>query len=223
MSIEMRLEELTKAINELTRATLGASTSASSVTTTSTPDTPSVSSDKTKGGNDDDDDSGTSGTSAGETAGRRTYVFDKTTKTGQIVEKGGEVPTGDNFVRMGKTKWEGICTKYELDPTTGAKVEAPADESIDDLDDLDDLDDTGSDAGDDNMDLGLDDDEDEGQESTIDPADVKKHMIRLMKEVNREAAMKIFKKFGARNFDEIKPSDLQGVYDLADKTIKAGK
>lgn len=227
MSIETRLEELTKAINELPSAiaaVLGTAGQTQARVPTEKSDSDQASnsaSDSTKGGNDNDSKS-----SGAEVAGRKTYVFSKTTKTGQIIEKGEELPEGDEFVKVGKTNWEKLCDKHGLDPETGNAVEEEKDD--DDLNDLDEeteeegeQEEAGEDSDDDD-DLGLEEDDDD--EAGIDPAEVKKRMVRVMKEVGREDAMKVFKKFGARNFDEIKPEDLQGVYDLAGKVLKkAGK
>lgn len=227
MSIETRLEELTKAINELPSAiaaVLGTAGQTQARTPAEKSDSDQASnstSNSTKSGKDNPPD-----TSGAEVAGRKTYVFSKTTKTGQIIEKGEELPEGDEFVKVGKTNWEKLCDKHGLDPETGNAVEEEKDD--DDLSDLDEeteeegeQEEAGEDSDDDD-DLGLEEDDDD--EAGIDPAEVKKRMVRVMKEVGREDAMKVFKKFGARNFDEIKPEDLQGVYDLAGKVLKkAGK
>lgn len=223
MSIENRLEELTKAINELPSAiatVLGNTATAVPKSEQKVKDSESNTSAI------DTTESGKPETSGGEVAGRKTYVFNKTTKTGQIIEKGEEVPEGDEFVKVGKTNWEKMCDKHKLDPATGNAVEEEESED-DDLGDLDEeteeeggQEESSEEADDD--DLGLDDEEEESDGP--DPAEVKKRMVRVMKEVGREDAMKVFKKFGARNFDEIKPSDLQGVYDTAGKLLKkAGK
>jgi len=226
MSIEQRLEDLTKAINELPSAIAQVMVNAANPAVTveqkaEKAETPvkaekaeTSASDSTKGGSDNSESTG------GEKAGRKTYVFDKTTKTGQIVEKGEELPEGDNFVRVGKTKWEQLCEKYNLDAATGEAVkEEPEDEDLDDTEEEGEQEEAGeesTDGEDDDMGLGLDDEEDEG---SVDPAEVKKRMVRVMREVGREEALKLFKKIGARNFDEVAEDKLPKLYELAGKAL----
>jgi len=222
MSIEQRLEDLTKAINELPSAIAQVLGSTAVVEKkTEKPEAPvkaekadTAAKESTKGGSDNSESTG------GEKAGRKTYVFDKTTKTGQIVEKGEELPEGDNFVRVGKTKWEQLCEKYNLDAATGEAVkEEPEDEDLDDTEEEGEQEEAGeesTDGEDDDMGLGLDDEEDEG---SVDPAEVKKRMVRVMREVGREEALKLFKKIGARNFDEVAEDKLPKLYELAGKAL----
>lgn len=225
MSIEQRLEDLTKAINELPNAiaTVLANSAnpmvAAPQTTTDSKADPAeekAPDSKVVKGSSDDQKSGF------EVAGRKTYVFDKTTKTGQIIGKGEELPQGDNYVRVGKTKWEELARKYEFDVETGKKVETNGAEDFDDLEEEaeeeGEQEESGSEDDDgDDMDLGLDEDEDEGE---LDPTEVKKRMVRVMREVGREDALKLFKKVGARNFDEVKKEDLPKLYDMAGKVLK---
>ena len=226
MSIEQRLEELTKAINTLPDAIASAVNAMVEKSTVVKEEpvkteTPDVSEQPVKGGSDIEPKT------EKEVAGRKTYVFDKTTKTGQIVEKGEELPVGDNFVRVGKTKWEQICEKYNLNVETGLEAEAEeeaATETEEDFDDLDNTEEEGEqeESGeDDDMDLGLDDEE---ESKSIDPTEVKQRMVQVMREVGREDALKLFKKVGARNFGEVKKEDLPKLYDLAGKALEnAGK
>lgn len=227
MSIEQRLEDLTKAINELPNALAAVLANsanplvavAASQTTTDSKADPAeekapASKDTTKGSSDNQK-------SDADVAGRKTYVFDKTTKTGQIIEKGEELPQGDNYARVNKTKWEELAEKYGFDVETGKKVESNGAEDFDDLEEEaeeeGEQEESGSEDDDGDMGLGLDDDEDEGE---LDPAEVKKRMVRVMREVGREDALKLFKKVGARNFDEVKKEDLPKLYDLAGKVLK---
>ena len=229
MSIEQRLEELTKAINTLPDAIAAAMKLNSMVEKSTVVKDAPVTAEKAdgaaeqpvKGGSDIEQKT------EKEVAGRKTYVFDKTTKTGQIVEKGEELPLGDNFVRVGKTKWEQICEKYNLNVETGLEAEAEeevATETEEDFDDLDNTEEEGEqeESGeDDDMDLGLDDEE---ESKSIDPTEVKQRMVQVMREVGREDALKLFKKVGARNFGEVKEDDLPKLYDLAGKALEnAGK
>lgn len=227
MSIEQRLEDLTKAINELPNALAAVLANsanplvavAASQTTTDSKADPAeekAPAPKVVKGSSDDHKSDV------EVAGRKTYVFDKTTKTGQIIEKGEELPQGDNYVRVGKTKWEELAGKYDFDVETGKKVETNGAEDFDDLEEEaeeeGEQEESGSEDDDgDDMDLGLDEDEDEGE---LDPTEVKKRMVRVMREVGREDALKLFKKVGARNFDEVKKEDLPKLYDMAGKVLK---
>ncbi len=216
MSIEKRLEELTEAINTLPAAiaaVLGSAQSGNATLTTANK-TPVQEQEKV----DSKPETGekVEEKSDVDVAGRKTYVFNKTDKTGFIVEKGEELPVGDEFVKVAKTKWEQLCEKYELDVETGAKVEAPAEEAEEDFDEIAD-DSTSESEGDDDLDLGLDDEPEAG---TIDRAEVKKRMIDVMRDKGREDALKLFKKFNARNFDEVKDEDLQSLYDTAGKLLK---
>lgn len=226
MSIEQRLEELTKAINTLPDAIASAVNAMVEKSTVVKEEpvkteTPKVSEQPVKGGSDIEQKT------EKEVAGRKTYVFDKTTKTGQIVEKGEELPLGDNFVRVGKTKWEQLCEKYNLNVETGLEAEAEEEAATETEEDFDDLDNTEEEGEqeesdeDDDMDLGLDDEE---ESISIDPTKVKQRMVQVMREVGREDALKLFKKVGARNFGEVKEEDLPKLYDLAGKALEnAGK
>lgn len=226
MSIETRLEELTKAINELPNAIAAVLANSANPLVVAAADQPvkelktdpaeknTASGESTKGGSDNE-------SSGGEIAGRKTYVFDKTTKTGRIIEKGEELPEGDQFVKVGKANWEKLCDKHNLDPVSGEALEEAEEE--DDLDLGDEEGEQEEESEEDDDDLGLGD-EDEEEESEITVDEVKAQMVRVMKEVGREDAVKIFKKFGARNINEVKPEDLQACYDLAGKVLKkAGK
>jgi hypothetical protein len=217
MSIELRLEELTQAINGLPAAIALALGNA----------TPPVKENGVQGYGATADTTTESvveeTTAAAENlAGRKTYVWNKTTKTGEIVEKGGVVPTGDDLVNVGKVKWEAACEKYDVDPATGKKLaeeaeSEPDNELADQLDDLDDLDSDGADDLDDLEDL-------EDEATTINRDDVKKVMVRVMREVGREDALKLFKSHGARNFDEVKDDKLGAMQDAALAVLKkAGK
>lgn len=223
MSIETRLEELTQAIKQLpdalsiVLANAGKAAVVDHKTSESKADPANqntASGESTKGGSDNE-------SSGGEIAGRKTYVFDKTTKTGRIIEKGEELPEGDQFVKVGKANWEKLCDKHNLDPASGEALEEAEEE--DDLDLGDEEGEQEEESEEDDDDLGLGD-EDEEEESEITVDEVKAQMVRVMKEVGREDAVKIFKKFGARNINEVKPEDLQACYDLAGKVLKkAGK
>jgi hypothetical protein len=214
MSIELRLEELTQAINGLPAAiALALGNTTPSVKHNGAQVEGAVADTTTESVVEET-------TAAAENvAGRKTYVWNKTTKTGQIVDKGGVVPTGDDLVNVGKVKWEAACEKYDVDPATGEKLaeDKPVAEAADDLDDLDDLD---SDVADDLDDLDDLDDE----TATINRDDVKKVMVRVMREVGREDALKLFKTHGARNFDEVKDDKLGAMQDAALAVLKkAGK
>ena len=239
MSIEVRLEELTLAINNLPAAIAAVmgNTTPSVGKSDRAPGVPvqgngAVVKDSVTTETADSFNNDKLAEEKPETviAGRKTYVWNKTTKTGQIVEKGGEVPVADHLVNVGKTKWEEACKKYDVDPATGQKVEdKPVDEESKPLaeeaaeDDLGDLDDLGADESDD---LGdLDDLDDLGaDEPAINRDSVKAVMVRVMREVGREDALKLFKKNGARNFDEIKDDKLGALQNDALAVLKkAGK
>lgn len=222
MSLEQKVEELTQAIKSLPAELAGILNSGANVTNISTAKQPKV-----EPGSAEDvkasEDTHTSEPekTANAVAGRKTYVWDKQAKQGQIIEKGEEVPTGENLGNVGKTKWDQLCEKYDLDPATGkpnTKEEEP--EGDDDLGDLDE--DLGDAAGTDSDDLddglGLDDDEEE-ETGAVGYDEVKKQMVTVMKKCGREMALKVFKKFGARNLDEVKKEDYQAIFDLAGKQI----
>ena len=228
MSIEVRLEELTLAINNLPAAiaaVLG-NTTPSVGKSDRAPGVPGQGtvalvkdSVTTETAADESSDELTEDKPEVVIAGRKTYVWNKTTKTGEIIEKGGEVPVADHLVNVGKTKWEDACKKYDVDPATGQKIEdEPVEEEA--ADDLDDLDADGAGDLDELDDLSdLDDDE-----PTVNRDSVKAVMVRVMREVGREDALKLFKKNGARNFDEIKDEKLGALQKDALAVLKkAGK
>lgn len=223
MSLEQKVEELTQAIKSLPAELAGILNSGEKVISTISANQPKVDQ-----GDKADDKASASKSTGGETkeaaniAGRKTYVWDKQAKQGQVIEKGEVVPTGENLGNVGKTKWDQLCEKYDLDPANGkpnAKEEESEDD--DDLGDLDeDLDNAAGTDGDDLDDgLGLDDDEEE-ETGTVGYDDVKKQMVTVMKKCGREMALKVFKKFGARNLDEVKKEDYQAIFDLAGKQIE---
>lgn len=154
-------------------------------------------------------------------AGRRTYIFFKDTKTGAVIEKGEEVPTHDGATGVSKTKWEKLCDKYNLDPETGDKLEYLHEDDDLDLDEPESQPETTSDESDndDDLDLGLDDDSDAGETLTID--DVKPVLIKVMKSQGRETVLKILKKYGASNVENIKPEDFGAIKADAEKALAA--
>lgn len=228
MSLEQKVEELTQAIKSLPAELAGILNSGASARPEKQPEVESASDGDvdiaskgaaTVGGGNADE-----AKTANAIAGRKTYVWDKQAKEGQVIEKGEEVPTGEHLQTVGKTNWEKMCTKYELDPATGRPLQAEEEAGDDDLGDLDDLDgDTTSeeatDGGDDDLDDGLGLDDDEEEETGVSYDDVKKQMVTVMKKRGREIALKVFKNFGARNLDEVKKEDYQAIFDLAGKQI----
>lgn len=237
MSLEQKVEELTQAIKSLP-AELAGILNSGTATSTRPEQQPEVEQATQQHGSEQSDKE--EGGDAEKTiAGRKTYVWDKKAKQGQIIEKGEEVPTGDNLQTVGKTNWEKLCAKYELDPTTGQAAEKPEQED-DDLGDLDDPAEETTESGDEaedtnggeaedtnggddlDDDLGLDEDDD-AEEGGASKEDVKQQMVKVMKTCGREVALKVFKKFGGRNLEEMKPEDYQAIYDLAGKQLdKAG-
>jgi len=211
MSIEQRLVELTTAITDLTqKLTTTPANSSSKGAINSTPETqPTV--DKTTKAESAGDEKPEGKASDGNVAGRKTLVWDKTAKEGTIIEKGEVVPTGDNLSNVAKAKWDQLCAKYNLDPATGkaAAAEEPEEEDLDDLD-------LPEDEGDDG--LGLDDDEDAPE---IDLKTVKTKLIELMRSHSREGVVKLLKKHGAKNADELAPGKYQAIHDEATALIKA--
>lgn len=210
MSIEQRLEELAEAINSLPAKMAGILNSATQVSNHTGPASSEKqpSDDSTTKSSSDKEETGT------QVAGRKTYVWDKKEHIGHIIEKGEELPTGENLANIGKSKWDDLCKKYDLDPATGKPAEPAEPETADD--DLDLPEDT--DDGDDG--LGLDDPEDEG---AISYADAKAKLVAYMKVGGREAALKLMKKYGARNFDEVKESDYAAIVKDAEAGIKEAK
>ena len=213
MSLEQKVEELTQAMKSLPAELAGILNSTASSHPETQPSVETVTTDPDvadkgeatvgEGKADSDDTKG-----AANIAGRKTYVFDKQAKQGQIIEKGEEVPAGEHLQTVGKTNWDKACKKYNLDPATGQPNQEEEETEVDDLDDL------GTDADD----LGLDDDEEEDTDG-VSYDDVKKQMVTVMKKCGREMALKVFKKFGARNLDEVKKEDYKSIFDLADKQI----
>jgi hypothetical protein len=213
MSLEQKVEELTQAMKSLPAELAGILNSTASSHPETQPSVETVTTDPDvadkgeatvgEGKADSDDTKG-----AANIAGRKTYVFDKQAKQGQIVEKGEEVPAGEHLQTVGKTNWDKACKKYNLDPATGQPNQEEEETEVDDLDDL------GTDADD----LGLDDDEEEDTDG-VSYDDVKKQMVTVMKKCGREMTLKVFKKFGARNLDEVKKEDYKSIFDLADKQI----
>jgi hypothetical protein len=148
-------------------------------------------------------------------AGRRTYVFFKDSKTGTIVEKGEEVPTENGAVGVSKTKWEKLFEKYDLDPSTGKKNEAEPE-----ADDDDDLDLPGDDdSANDDDDLGLGGDDNSGE--VIDKNAVHQKLIDYMKQSGREPVLKLFKKYGATNFDNLPEENFADIYRDVKKWLSA--
>jgi len=213
MSLEQKVEELTQAMKSLPAELAGILNSTASSHPETQPSVETVTTDPDvadkgevtvgEGKADSDDTKG-----AANIAGRKTYVFDKQAKQGQIIEKGEEVPAGEHLQTVGKTNWDKACKKYNLDPATGQPNQEEEETEVDDLDDL------GTDADD----LGLDDDEEEDTDG-VSYDDVKKQMVTVMKKCGREMTLKVFKKFGARNLDEVKKEDYKSIFDLADKQI----
>ncbi|KAE8546163.1 hypothetical protein [Marinobacter nauticus] len=231
MSLEQKVEELTQAIKSLPAELAGILNSG--VAASARPEEQPKVEQATQQHGSDQSVKEEGGEAEKTIAGRKTYVWDKKAKQGQIIEKGEEVPTGDDLQTVGKTNWEKLCAKYELDPATGQAAEKPEQEEDDDLGDLDDAaeetsnaveEDEDTDGGDDlDDDLGLDDDDD-AEAGGVSKDDVKQQMVNVMKTCGREIALKVFKKFGARNLEEVKPEDYQAIYDLAGKQLdKAGK
>jgi len=234
MSLEQKVEELTQAMKSLPAELAGILNSTASSHPETQPSVETVTTDPDvadkgeatvgEGKADSDDTKG-----AANIAGRKTYVFDKQAKQGQIVEKGGEVPAGEHLQTVGKTNWDKACKKYNLDPATGQPNQEEEETEVDDLDDLgtdadasasepDGTAEQATDDTDDDDDLGLDDDEEEDTDG-VSYDDVKKQMVTVMKKCGREMTLKVFKKFGARNLDEVKKEDYKSIFDLADKQI----
>lgn len=148
-------------------------------------------------------------------AGRKTLVWNKKDHTGQVIEKGEVVPTGDDLVNVGKSKWEDLCKKYDLDVKTGQPTPKSDDESgVDDFDDLDESTPESASESADDLDLGLEDD----NTSALTRADVKNELLKVMK-YGREEVLKVMKKFGARNFEEIKEADFEACYAAAQQYV----
>lgn len=229
MSLEAKIEALTETLERTISALSGLNLASTQEPTSDS--TVKQEPESTKGVESTAD---TESKSEAKIAGRKTFIWNTETKTGQVVEKGDEVPEGDNLKNVRGPKFEELCKKYGCDPETGKPPElGNAEEKTDDLDldepeteatasedDLD-LDEGEADNSDDDLDLDLDDDDpSDPEELTVDEkAEVQASLIKVTKECKRgrEVVLKILEKVGVSNIDALRRSHLE---DL-NKAVKA--